>query len=91
MRWRWIMCGVLVLVSGCIPHPSTAQNKAFVHKLVGYCAQVDNNVEVIKKSPADTQPGKIANQLDNFARKARAQQVPKANRKQLDAMLILQP
>jgi N-acetylneuraminic acid mutarotase len=87
MRWRWIMCGVLVLVSGCIPHPSTAQNKAFVHKLVGYCAQVDNNVEVIKKSPADTQPGKIANQLDNFARKARAQQAPKANRKQLDAML----
>jgi hypothetical protein len=87
MRWRWIMCGILVLLSGCIPPPSTAQNKAFVHKLVGYCAEVDKQMAIIQKSPANTRPGKIADQLDNFASKARSQHPPKANRQQLDALL----
>jgi hypothetical protein len=87
MRRLWILCGVLVLLSGCIYHASVAQNEAFVHRLVGYCAEVDEQVQVIKKSPANTQPGQIADQLSNFASKARSQHLPKANRQQLNLML----
>ena len=59
MRRLWILCGALVFLSGCFYHASVAQNGAFVHKLVGYCAEVDEQVQVIKKSPANTQPGQI--------------------------------
>jgi hypothetical protein len=88
MRRLWIACVALVLLSGCTGHPSGAQDaaykQAFVRNLVGYCADVDRNLNTVDLS---SHPGQAADQLTRFASQARSHTPPKAQRQQLDSLL----
>ena len=88
MRRLWIACVALVLLSGCTSHPSAAQDaaykRAFVRNLVGYCADVDRNLNTVDPS---SHPGQVADQLNRFTSQARSHTPPNAQRQQLDSLL----
>jgi N-acetylneuraminic acid mutarotase len=88
MRRLWIAWVALVLLSGCTGHPSAAQDaaykRAFVRNLVGYCADVDRNLNTVDLT---SHPGQVADQLNRFASQARSHTPPKAQRQQLDSLL----
>jgi hypothetical protein len=88
MRRLWIACAALILLSGCVSHSSPAQDaaykRAFVHQLVGYCANVDRQLAAIGPSPP---PGQVAQQLSKFAGEARSHRPPSTQRHQLDILL----
>jgi Kelch motif protein len=88
MRRLWIACVALVLLSGCVYHPPAAQDaaykRAFVHQLVGYCANVDRQLAGVDKK---SHPGQVAQQYGKFASKARSHRLPSAQRQQLDILL----
>ena len=60
MRRLWIAGVTLLLLSGCTSHPSASQDaaykRAFVQQLVGYCANVDRNLQTVDTS---SHPGQI--------------------------------
>jgi N-acetylneuraminic acid mutarotase len=88
MRRLWIACVALVLLSGCTGHPSASQDaaykQAFVRNLVGYCADVDRNLNTFDQP---SHPGQVADQLNRFASQARSHTPPNAQRQQLDSLL----
>jgi N-acetylneuraminic acid mutarotase len=88
MRWRWIACAAVVLLAGCSYQPSAANDaayqKAFVQQLIGYCAKVDDQLAGVD---ANSQPGKYAQQLGQFASEARSHRLPQTKRQQLDVLL----
>ena len=88
MRWRWIACAAVVLLAGCVYHPSAAQDaayqKTFVKQLTGYCANVDDQLTGVNPN---SQPGKWAQQLRRFASEARSRRLPQTKRQQLDILL----
>ena len=88
MRRLWIACVALVLLSGCTGHPSASQDaaykQAFVRNLVGYCADVDRNLNTVDTS---SHPGQVADQLNRFVSQARSHTPPNAQRQQLDSLL----
>ena len=87
MRRLWITCVALVLLSGCSSNHSSAgqdaaNKRAFVRELVGYCADVDRQLQTVNKLSRS-----IARQLDRFASQARSHTPPSAQRQQLDVLL----
>jgi Kelch motif len=88
MRWRWIACAAVVLLAGCVYHPSAAQDaayqKTFVKQLTRYCANVDDQLTGVNRN---SQPGKWAQQLRRFASEARSRRLPQTKRQQLDILL----
>jgi len=89
MRWRWIFCVVaLVLLAGCTSYSSTTQDaaykRAFVRQLVGYCAEVDRQLQTVDEK---SDPGKYAQQFDRFASEARSHRPPSAQRQQFDVLV----
>ena len=88
MRQLWVTCVVLVLLAGCAYHSSATQDAAykiaFVHQLVGYCANVDRQLAGVSDK---TNPGKYAQQLGNFASQARSHRAPSTQRQQLNVLL----
>ncbi len=75
MRRLWIVCVALVLLPGCTGHSSGTQDaaykRAFVQNLVGYCADVDRNLNTVDPG---SHPGQVADQLTKFA--ARLARIP---------------
>jgi hypothetical protein len=89
MRWRWVFCViVVVLLSGCVSHSSTGQDAAykrtFVRQLVGYCAQVDRQLQTFD---GESHPGRVAVQLESFASAARSHRPPSIQRQQFDVLV----
>ena len=88
MRWRWIACAAVVLLAGCSYQPSAAHDaayqKAFVQQLIGYCAKIDDQLAGVN---ANSQPGKYAQQLGQFASEAHSHRLPQTKRQQLDVLL----
>jgi len=82
------MCVALVLLSGCVYHPPAAQDaaykRAFVHKLIGWCATVDRQLATFDNK---AHPGQVAQQLDKLVSETRSHHPPKAQRQQLDILL----
>src|SRR5688572_20795542 len=77
---------IFVWLSGCSgPTPEQRAIKdAFIGQLVGYCAQVNRQLEGIDQK---THPGIYADQFAQFADEARRQHAPDLNRKQFEIML----
>ena len=77
---------IFVWLSGCSgPRPEERAIKdAFIGQLVGYCAQVNRQLEGIDQK---THPGIYADQFAQFADEARRQPAPDLNRKQFKIML----
>jgi hypothetical protein len=77
---------IFVWLSGCSgPTPEQRAIKdAFIGQLVGYCAQVNRQLEGID---VKTHPGIYADQFAQFADEARRQPAPDLNRKQFKIML----
>ena len=77
---------IFVWLSGCSgPTPEQRAIKdAFIGQLVGYCAQVNRQLEGIDQK---THPGIYADQFAQFADEARRQPAPDLNRKQFKIML----
>jgi len=88
MRRLWIACAALVLLSGCAFQSTgaqgTAYKKAFLQVLIGNCAKVDHQLGTFDPK---SHPGRVAEQLSNFAAEARSRPAPDAQRHQLDALL----
>ena len=87
MRWRWIVCVALVLLAGCSYQSSAAQYaayKQYLHQLIGDCAQVD---VALTKLGANPSPGKVADQLERFAREARSHNAPAVKQQNLENLL----
>jgi hypothetical protein len=88
MRRLWIACVALVLLSGCAFQATGAQGvaykKAFLQVLIGNCAKVDHQLGTFDNK---SHPGRVAEQLSNFAAEARSRRPPNAQRHQLDALL----
>jgi hypothetical protein len=77
---------IFVWLSGCSgPTPEQRAIKdAFIGQLIGYCAQVNRQLEGIDEK---THPGIYADQFAQFADEARRQPAPDLNRKQFEIML----
>jgi Kelch motif len=88
MRRLWVTCVVLVLLAGCSYHSSAAQDaaykRAFVHQLVGYCANVDRQLAGV--NPA-THPGQYAQQFGKMVSQVRSHRLPSTQRQQLNVLL----
>ena len=94
MRRQWLLCAALAVLLGCTGllgcsgHSSAAQDaankRAFVHQLVGYCAQADRRLATIDEK---SRPGQYGDQLGSFASKARSHPPPHAQRQQFDILL----
>jgi N-acetylneuraminic acid mutarotase len=86
MRRGWAVCLALVLLASCTKQTASQgpDKEAFVRQLIGYCAEVDRQVENV---PQAVQPGTWADQLARFASQARAQTPPAADREKLNALL----
>jgi N-acetylneuraminic acid mutarotase len=77
---------IFVWLSGCsgsTPEQRPIQ-EAFVRQLVGYCAQVNRQLEGVDPK---THPGVYADQFAQFAAEARRQPAPDLDRKQFEIML----
>src|SRR6478735_4040130 len=87
MRRGWAVCLALLLLAACSSQTSVEpgpQKQAFVQQLVGYCADVNRQLNNV---PQAVQPGTWADQFAQFARQARAQRPPAADREKLNALL----
>ena len=80
--------GTTLLAACSSNHSSAGQDaankRAFVRELVGYCADVDSQLQTVSDK---TQLGQYARQLDRFASQARSHAPPSAQRQQLDVLL----
>ena len=87
MRRGWAVCLALALLAACSGQASVEpgpQKQAFVQQLVGYCAEVNRQLNNV---PQAVQPGTWADQFARFASQARAQTPPAADREKLNALL----
>ena len=88
MRRLWIACAALILLSGCVYHPPAAQDaaykRAFVQKLVGWCASVDRQLGTFD---IKTHPGQVADQFNKLVSEARSHHPPSTQRPQLNILL----
>src|SRR5215510_5773197 len=88
MRRLWIACAALILLSGCVYHPPAAQDaaykRAFVQKLVGWCAAVDRQLMTFD---IKTHPGQVADQFNKLVSEVRSHHPPSTQRPQLNILV----
>jgi len=87
MRRGWAVFVALILLAGCggqATPDQTGVKEAYIRQLVGFCAEVDRQLAAVDPN---VQPGRMADQFDRFAKQARAQVAPAAERQELDTLL----